>query len=70
MNRMRTGVPRWTWPTADPEVSACRRAYATCSSENFERFIGPILSASGTLEDATLLQFLTCRRFWGRRHRF
>ena len=56
MNRMRTGV-EMDVADPDPEVSACRRAYATCSSENFERFIGPILSASGTLEDATLLQF-------------
>ena len=28
--------------------SAWRNAYATCCSENFERFIGPILSGLGT----------------------
>ena len=32
--------------TAAPD-SAWRNAYATCSSENFERFIGPILSVLG-----------------------
>ena len=42
-------IPTWRQisPTAVPD-SAWRNAYATCSSENFERFIGPILSALGT----------------------
>ena len=43
-------------PTAVPH-SAWRNAYATCASENLERFIGPILSSLGTPQSATVLQF-------------
>ena len=47
---------RQTSPTAVSD-SAWRNPYATCSSENFERFIGPILSVLGTPKSATVLQF-------------
>ena len=38
-------------------ASACRRAYATCSSENFERFIGPSPSLLGTPKTPPYLSF-------------
>ena len=37
---------------------ACRIAYTICSSENFDCFIGPLLS-SGTAEAVSLLPFST-----------
>ena len=41
-----TGVP----------ASACRIAYTVCSSENFDRFIGPLFSCE-TTEAAIVLKF-------------
>ena len=41
--------PRWRVLTNSPHRDHAELGeYATCSSENFERFIGPILSALGT----------------------
>src|SRR5712692_4454709 len=45
-------------------ASACRIAYTICSSENFDRFIGPLLSCE-TAEAAILLQFQAAVVFGG-----
>ena len=45
-------------------ASACRIAYTICSSENFDRFMGPLLS-SRTAEADILLQFQSAVVFLG-----
>ena len=45
-------------------ASAYRIAYTSCSSENVDRFIGPLLSY-GTAEAAILLQFQAAVVFGG-----
>ena len=45
-------------------LSACRMAYTICSSENFDRFIEPLLS-SRTAEAAILLSFSSAVVFRG-----
>src|SRR5438874_6351149 len=50
-------------PTGVP-ASACRIAYTICSSENFDRFIGPLLSYE-TAEAGILLQFYAVVVFGG-----